>query len=158
MKNSDLTRILKGIADCGQLKGIKFAYGLAKNQSVITEEISTFQKIIQPKKDFLVYDAARIELCRSHTKKDKNNQLLIKNNEFVIDNKVEFDIELKKLQEIPENCKAIANFKQQEKEYNEFLTKECELSFFKIKFEDVPTDITVIQMTAIQEFIIEPVK
>lgn len=157
MKNSELNGILNGIVLCGELKGIKFAYGLAKNHKIIMDEVSVFQKAVQPKKEFLDYDAKRLELCEKYSKKDKNQRPITENNKFVIDNQIEFDSELKKLQDLPENSKVLEAVDKQQKEFKEFLTKEISIKLFKIKFEDVPSDISVTQMKEIKELILEPV-
>lgn len=157
MKNEELGVLLQGINAVGSLKGLKFAYAIAKNKKAVTSEVEILQESIKPSEGFAKYDKERMELCKELADKDDKGNPKMANNEFVIvANKEDFDIRVKALRE--RNKDVIDERDKQLKEFNELLKAESDFKPFKIDFEDVPQDITADAMSKIAELINEPKK
>lgn len=152
MKNGQLEGLMRGIDSCGDLKGVKFAFGLAKNKKMIERDFEIFQEAIKPSKEFIEYDIKRVDLCKELADKDeKGNPIMEENNYIVIKNKKDFDVRNKALTE--QNQTAVDDRKKQIKEFNELMNKESDLKPFLITCNDVPNDITSRQLSGIIDLI-----
>lgn len=148
LMNRDLFGLLDGFAAVGDLRGVKFAYAVAKNKDRVMREVRPLQKSIEPSKEVNEYEKERIKLCKIHCQKDEGGQPLIQNGVYVgVDGKPEFE---KAVAELKEKFKEpLDKQKEDKEEYDRLLDEEVEIEFHQLRFEDVPEVITVAQMSAI---------
>lgn len=135
------------------LSGVKFAYAVSKNLSLLKTEIKALQDAQKPSAEYVAYDKERIELCKKHAKKDEKGKPIFVNNSFDIEDREAFDADLKALQEA--HKEAVEAREQQIKDFNDLLEKEVKLTLHKIKLSDVPEAITTKEMESIYEIIEE---
>ena len=153
MKKGDLFALNAGLAACGGLKGVKFAYAIAKNTSIVKKEVDIIQEAIKPSKEFQTYEEKRIQLAMDHAKKDPKGQPIIADNRYVIEDQAVFDEAIKNLRE--ENKDVIDGQKKSNEEYEEMLKEEIEIELYKIGQDLLPEDITASQVTGIMPIINE---
>ena len=152
LKNKDLFKILQGIDSVGELRGVKFAYAMAKNKRTITAELEDLQKALKESEQYTDYEKKRIELCKKHCIKDDDGNLVMQNNEFQIADKEQFDTEITELKAGYEE--AIALRGEQVKEYSELLDKPVNgVAFHKLSLSDLPENISTAQTDMILELI-----
>lgn len=154
MLAKQLQVLSQGIEACGELKGVKFAYALAKNKALLKTELETLQTAITPSEKYMSYEKARVALCEVHAEKDEKDKPKMEGNEYVITDRKKFDKELEKLQE--EHKEVITEREGQVKEFNELLEKESDYKPFMIEYSDVPEDISSKQMSGIVSIVKEP--
>lgn len=87
MKNKELFALSNGIQLCGELKGIKVAFALAKNAKIIAREMEPLLESIK-------------KLQEDNAKKDKDGKPIIKDNVYEIEDLEKFNEEYKKLMDI----------------------------------------------------------
>lgn len=150
MKNKDIIQLFNSLASLNVVGG-KFNYGVAKNIAVLRPEVEAIDKAYQMTPEYKVYDDKRMELCAKLADKDEKNQPIIINNVYQITNKSEFDKEVAELQK--EFPKEIEARKVQTTEYLEILEKETPVKLHKIKFEDVPNNLTTPQILSLMDLI-----
>lgn len=137
----------------GELKGIKFAYAVNKNKKKFLKELKEIAKLMEMSEEFKIYEKKRVEICEKFCEKDEEGKAIVKNNAYAgLKENAEFDSAMDALSE--ENKELINARKKQISEYNNFLNEEFEIDIYKIKLEDVPSDISVNQLKSI-EFMIE---
>ena len=152
-KKNDLFTLNDAFESVSQLKGVKFAYVIAKNKNILKGEIDSLQESVKMSEQYLVYEKKRVELCRELARKDKDGKPMMIGSKFDIEDKAAFDKTLKKLQdgypaEIKEREKQLENFEKLCKE-------EIKIDLHKMKQEDLPEDITPSQIEGIIEIIEE---
>jgi outer membrane protein OmpA-like peptidoglycan-associated protein len=156
MKNWELLNLYQVLSSVSDLKGVKFSYFVVKNLGLIEREIKNLEVVIKASKDYYEFEEKRIELAKKHAKKDKKGEPKTKevNGKKVFDMKsqVAFDKEFKKLQK--EYKETLEERQEQIKEYNELIEQDTDIKLHKIKLKDIPEEISVAQMKAI-EFLIE---
>jgi len=152
MKNFELVRLMNGIQQVSQLKGVKFAYALVKNKQKINQEFDFIKQTIESnQKEFAEFDKKRNELCVKFSKKDAKGIAIIENNNFIIEGKEAFNAALDQLKAmLPDEAE---KYDTSIKEYESLMNDECKIEFFKIKITDIPSDITASQMEMIEELI-----
>lgn len=152
MKNRDLFRIVQGINLVSELRGAKFSYAMAKNKRVLIAEIEDLQKAVEMADEYNKYDKQRIELCEKFSKKDKNGEPAIVDNEYEIEDRKTFDDALDALG--TKHKEVIDERKKQIDDFNELLDKPINgVAFHKISHDDLPDNITPEQTDAIFELI-----
>ena len=119
MTNKEIIVLNQGLANCGNLKGIKLAFAVSKN-------LKTLSAIIEPLSETIK------KLQEDHAKKDKDGEIIV----------VEKEIQM-------------VDLKKFNLEYDELMKIENEVSFHKIKTENLPEDITVAQLNGILEIVEE---
>jgi hypothetical protein len=160
IKRAELYKILSGLNELSNAKGVKFAYAVLKNKKAIGKELEILEEL-KKSSEFAIllkkeqeFQKKRLELCNKYAKKDKDGKPEIKDDEFVMENKDEwskiFD-DLKKKENYDEIEKEI---KKKQKEFNSLLEEEVEIESHKIKQIDLPNEITANQLEKI-ELIIE---
>ncbi len=154
MINEKLYDVAKGIELVSSLKGVKFAYAIAKNRNAIKAEIAVLQETIKFSEKFTEYDKKRIELCENYADKNDKGKAVMTNNEYVITDKIKFNKEIKTLQK--EYSQPIKEREAQVKEFSALLQKESVFKPYMIAYEDVPADITAEAMNKIIELVEAP--
>ncbi len=161
MKNKELQELLRGIDLAGSLKGIKFAYAMAKNRNLIKQELTTLQEIVKPNEKYSEYENKRIKLCEEYADKDEKGKPKMEilneaTKEYVISDRKGFD---KALEDLRKEYKEVLDERDaQIKEVNELLEKESDLVPFMVEYEDLPQDITGNMLSLIINLVKEPVK
>ena len=151
MTRENAVVLYQNLQSIGDLKGVKFAYAVAKNSNILKREIDALNTAIKPLPGFEAYDTARVELAKKFAKKDEKGEPVIEDNQYVLEDKPAFDIGLAELRE---SFKETLEIRQtQLDEYKKLLAEEVGLTLHKVKLDDVPKEITVDQMTALQEMI-----
>lgn len=87
MKNKEIYRLVRGLQQCGELKGIKFAYAVAKNLRLLSN-------------DFEVLLASIKKLQEEHAKKNEEGKAIIENNDYIMKDFKLFDDDYQKLMNI----------------------------------------------------------
>ena len=121
----DLVNLLQGMQNVENLRGLKFASVISKNQALITDALKDIEEVARPSEEFL-------QLSRDMQQYDmeKDRQL----------------VEAKEL----ENKELIDSRNDQMKNVDELLKSEAELSLFKISEKNLPTEISGKEMAGIQ--------
>ena len=147
--NKDLISLLEGLKKVGDLKGVKFAYAVAKNLSFIETEVIALQASIKPNESIQAYENERIALCKSFNKKTDEGTPVIHNNEYVIDESVRpvFDEKMKALNEA--HSKVLDERKDAVKDFNELMEEESDVDLHFIHIDLIPEDITANQLSDI---------
>ncbi len=135
------------------LKGVKFNYAIAKNSDKIKSEVKALQKIIEMSKDYKKFDDERIELVKKYSKKDDLGLPMVSDNQYILDNKEEFDVEFELLKD--KHKTSVEEREKQLEEYNEILNERIEIDFYKIKLELIPENISTSEMSVLFPLIIE---
>lgn len=165
LTNQDVLNLNQALNTVGNLSGVKFAYAVNKNKTLIEVEVEALKEAQKQSDKFQEFTKKRLELCnRLGDKDEKGNPkmkptmidgIIIKGSQdFVIEaNKVEFDKELEALR--VEYKESIDEREAQIKKFNEMLTEESTFTPHKIKLSDVPANITVDQMKSLINLIEE---
>lgn len=147
MTKNEIVELYNNLHQIKNLKGAKFNYAIAKNINILKPEVEAIQETAKPREEFGTYDKARVELCKKHAKKDEAGEVMMKGNDFDIEDMRAFSKELKKLQE--EHKQALDDREAQMKELDTLLKEESTIELHKIALADVPEDITTVQMNSI---------
>lgn len=153
MTKQEMFTLYKSLNQLGQLKGVKFAYAVSRNLKKIQPEIDAMDKSFEPSEDFKKFDEERVELAKTHAKKDANGEPETKNNQFIMEDQAVFEVEFTALRE--KYAEAVKEREDQAKEYDELLKTESSVELYKVKLENVPVDITAMQLHSINEIIEE---
>lgn len=155
MLKKEILILYQSLHNLGSLQGCRFAYGIAKNISILEKEAKIIQKTIEASPEFSEFENKRIELAKKYAKKDKEGKLLTDTENgvesYVMENQAKFDKEFNNLKNKYE--KILDERKKQIDEYNELLETETDIELYKIKLSDVPSNITVSQMNLIKNII-----
>lgn len=148
MKRQDLYNLLNGFEAVKDLKGVKFAYAIAKNKKLVLAELEILKDVLKDSDNFIEYDKKRIELCEKYCTKDDKGKPVIKNRKY--DGLTKNEEFTKKLDELGEKFKEVIDEKKKRaEEYKNLLDEEVEFEFYKIKLENVPEDITAAQIESV---------
>ncbi len=148
MKRRDLYNSFQALDVVKDLKGVKFAYALLKNKKKIEEEIKIFEEIIKPNSKFEEYEMQRIKLCELHSEKNEDGTPVIIGDRYKLidENVFNKELEILKLdykEFIDERMKQI-------NEYNKMLDEDINIEIIKIKFDDIPSNISAKELEDIQ--------
>lgn len=147
MTKQELLNLFDALHRVGEYKGAKFAYAVAKNIQILKPEVEAITEAQKPSAEFEEYDKQRMQLASKFSKKDKNNEPIIINNRFELDDREGFETAWEALRVTFKDV--LAERDKQMKEYQEFLQEEVEVILYKIKEENLPQDISSGQLTAI---------
>jgi len=156
MTNQNILDLQQGLNQVKNLSGIKFAYVVSKNINKVNSEVETFKETIKPSDAFNQYEKERIELVELHAKKDEKGKSIIKGNEYEIENRQAFDAQFEVLKE--KHKEALDAREKQLKDFDAFLKEESKLELHKIDVNEVPSTITVAQMSGIELIIMGELK
>lgn len=155
MTKGEAISLFNTLNKLGHLSGVKFAYVVSKNISLLKPEFEALQKAVEPTEEFKEYDKKRVALAESFAKKDGDGKAVIENGEYVIEDREAFEIAFKKLKE--DNKKVVEARDKQIDEQNEILKTESDVVLYKVSVEDIPKDITVSQMYSIGEIVVDEI-
>lgn len=84
MKNQEILNLHQGLVNCGKLKGIKFAFAVAKNRKALAGVIEPFME-------------TRKKLQEEHSVKDKDGKQIIEKGQIKMKSLEKFNEEYEKL-------------------------------------------------------------
>src|SRR6185369_2391598 len=87
MQNRKLIELSMAIRECGDLKGVKFAYAISKNLKNIAKELEAVQETI-------------MKLQKEHAQKDAKEEMIIKDGKIEMVNLTKFNEEYEELMKI----------------------------------------------------------
>jgi predicted transcriptional regulator len=134
----------------------KGAYAISKNKRLIEVEVKSIQDaysnraIPQGVQDF---EKERIETCKVFSDKDENGEAIIAGGKFAIppEKIAEFNKEIEALAE--KHKDALEEKEKLEKELADLLQGEVDLPLHKIKFTDLPDDVSARDIDTLGELI-----
>ena len=138
--------LFKSLNDVGNLQGVKFAYAVARNISLLNSEVDAIQKAIEAHDDFRKYDEERVALAKKHAVKVDGKEK-VEDGQYVVEDQEKFETEFKELQEKHKNALDVRE--KQKNDFKELLKEELEIDLFTIPVEYVPENITPAQMEGI---------
>ena len=130
------------------LKGVKFAYGVAKNKMRLENELKALQAGMEPSDEYATYEKKRMALCRKYATTDDKGVPQTVGRSFVgLDGNEEFEAKIKELQ--AEHKEALDAHQAKVDEYNELLNGDFEFDEYIIALKNIPEDITAGQLGGI---------
>lgn len=122
MLKENIIELFESLKQCGNLKGTKFSYAIARNINALKEEYKSFQE-------------NRIALAESFCKKDENDKCIMKDNIYDIDDTVEFT---KKLDELRKEEVEVKTYKIQSTDIPEDISVQQMAGIFELIEESKP--------------------
>lgn len=158
LKHKEVLGIYYSLPILGELKGVKFNYGIDKNRKRLKKEVETLEERAKPSKEFEEYDKERVKVNEKFSQKNEDGTPKMVTNQqqqvsrYVIDDKrkTEFDKEQDELK--IKHKAAVESREAQLKEYREFLEGESDFTPFFIDIDSVPTEINGNQFELISIF------
>lgn len=149
MTKSESIALFNALNTLGKLKGVKFAYAVSKNVSLLKAELESLEKASAASKEFEEFEVKRIAMVEKFAKKDKDGKAEKKGNNYIIEDGKQAELD-KEFEVLKKENKDVwdARLKQLE-EYNELLKTDSSVKLHKILLSDLPTDITVEQLYSI---------
>lgn len=111
---------------------IYLAYGLSKNKSRTSEELSAIQDV---EKLISEFDIARVQLCEKYSAKDESGASILRDGKYVgLESNDGFKKELNDLMHL---------HKDSIDKVNNFLMEEVDIDFYKIPISSFPKEISM---------------
>lgn len=151
MKKKDLQKLKEGIEAVAALKNAKFSYVLFKNKKLIENEIEVLKEIDKPIEDFQKFEYDRVVLCEKYCERKEDGQSLLVDNTYKIKDIENFNKEIVELRN--KNLTAIEAEQKRLQDFNQLLEEDLNIEFFKIKSDDLPNDISLEQLSGIENFL-----
>jgi hypothetical protein len=157
MTKNESVALYQSLNKLGNLKGVKFAYGVSRNISLLKPEIESLEKAVTVSEEYKEFENKRIALVEKFSKKDEKGKFVKVNNNYEIEEgkQEELDKEFEALK--AENQEVFDSRLKQIEEYNELLKTESTVVLYKVALSEVPTDISVQQMFGISAIVDEAV-
>ena len=144
MTRQEMLELWQGLPGLANLKGFKLGYAVARTKAKLKVEIEAFEEALKPDAAFTEYEKKRLELCRKYAMKDERGEPLVQGNQFVFQDRTEFEAQVEPLNE--EYADAIAARTSQLEGYTASLREPIEVEVHTVAIADVPEDVTVQQM------------
>jgi len=152
MKGTDIYKFLEGLEMCAEYKGNRFTFAVTENKMILRDKIKAMEKAQEPDLEFKHFQDELEVLYKKHAEKDdkgnpKTRMLRIgrtrKSTQYIIpgmnDPESEYEKELAALKE--KHSEAFQAQEVKEKEYQEFLEEDIEVTITKIHVDKVPNDL-----------------
>lgn len=131
----------------------KFAYAIAKNKKLIKTEVDLIRGAIKPNGDMDEYDKARVALCRDFAKLDENQNPVVSNNNFVIDEEKQKDFD-SKIDELRTKYKTVLDeHRERLLEADQLLKEDVSLDFHLMDIDVFPDGLTQEQYEHLMVFV-----
>ena len=159
MIKSEALLLHKNLNLLGALTGVKFTYAVARNLSLLKSEVESIDKAIEGSEKFMEYDKARIALVELHAEKDDKGKAKIETSargaqQYVIDEDNKFF--KKAFDTLKEKHKEAVDARdKQTEEYIKLLATDSDVKVYKVKLDDVPKEISAVQMAGIYDIFSE---
>lgn len=141
IKQSDILNLWKVFEVLGNEKqGIKFSYFIAKNKSIIKDEVEILQKLIDAPEKYKEFDSKRIEFAKDLADKDEKDEPIVENDAYKLStNASKFKKLLEALKD--EYKDVIKEFEVKITEFNTLVQSEIEFNGYTILIEHLPDEI-----------------
>jgi len=160
MKKGDLIDLLMAINSVADVKGVKFAYGLARNKKIIQAELKVINESVEKLSPELQkvnseFELRRIALAGKFAVKNNKGlpikQIIGGREKFQIADSEGFQKELDKLKE---NYKELfEELNRLEEVNNPLMEEDVDIKLFKIKQVDFHDELSLNQLEPIMELI-----
>lgn len=155
MKNIKLPEFLEDLKKIN-LTG-KVAYAIAKNRKLVENELEILQETLKESESFKKYQEERIELAKSHAKKDEKGNPVTETilqggnpvNSFVIEDQKAWEQEFEALKE--KHKEALNQRTEQENAFNLLMEEDSKLEFHKIEESEIPENATAQEVYTLLE-------
>jgi hypothetical protein len=151
MTKGDNINLFTHLNKLGKFTGVKFAYAVAKNLALLKPEYEALIMSVVSTEEYNKYDKERVELAERHAKKDENGKAISKDNKYELEDEKAFEAEFETLKDT--HKEAIEARRAQIEEQNELLKTESTITLYKVKLEDLPKDISVVEMNNIMDIV-----
>lgn len=157
MTKNESVALFQSLNRLGNLKGVKFAYGVSRNISLLKPEVESLEKAVAVSEEYAEFEKKRIALVEKFAKKDEKGKFIMTGNNYEIEEGKQGELD-KEFEELKSDNEEVfsARLKQVE-EYNELLKTESSVVLHKVSLADVPVDISVQQMFGISAIVDESV-
>lgn len=147
----EATELFQNLQSVGNLSGPRFVYVIAKNISILKDEIKALNEAQKPTDEFMEFDKERVELAKQFAAKDKDGKprTFMDGNQskFVIEDIDAFEKAAKKLKK--EHKEAVEAREKQMEDFNKIMEEEIDIHLYGLNQEDLPEDITARQLSGI---------
>jgi len=149
---SRVLEIVQGYEVLKPLSGIKLAYAISKNMTVLKREQESIKEAVPKNNELEKYREEYALILDAEAKKDDNGNFIpIGNGNVALSNLSGFKAKVKALDE--KYSVQLAEQKANEKKFEEFLLEEFEFDFFQFEEANLPETITVEQIGLLSEMI-----
>jgi len=152
---NEIFSLYNALQTLGDLKGVKFAYAIARNINICKPEVEALQEALKGSDEFLEFEAKRVELAKEYSKKDENGKPLSERGAFVMADEDKFNKKLEELKNSKEYKDVTKIREEQVESWEKLLEEESSLKLYSVALESVPEELTVRQMTAIADLVNE---
>ena len=157
MTKGEALVLFKNLNQLGNLNGVKFSYAIARNISLLKPELESLEKSMELPESFKKFDTERIELVEKYAEKDENGkpkkEKAENGSEQYVMGKEEKKFE-KEFAILRTKHKEAVNLREKQiEEYTKLLTTDSQVGLYKIKLDDIPSEITARQMAGIYEIV-----
>lgn len=153
MKKKEVLKLNEDLKKVGSLKGVKFAYAIAKNKARLSKEVEALIKATEPSEEFMKVDEKinkdRLKLAEEYADKE-NGKPIIEGDKYKmsIEKQEKLEKELEKMKK--KHKKLYEEREQQRKDYNKMIEEESDFEPYTIEMKELPEDISVDQLSAIE--------
>jgi len=150
LTKKEIVGLYQSFLAVGNLKGVRFAYVIARNTLTLEPEVEAIRKMYVESKEFATYNVERIKMAELYAEKDNGvPRKMIKDGLEVYDikDKVKFETAIKDLQAKYEN--AIKGREEQLKQIDKVLEEQTTVDLLTLDISDIPEEIDAKQMTNI---------
>ena len=165
LKQKEVLGLYYALAILGNLKGVKFNYGIDKNRKRLKKEVDIIEETNKPDLEYDKYNKERVAINEKYALKNEDGtpKMTLQQinaqqqlSHYVIDEKRKAEFN-KAQDDLKEKHKvAVEARKVQIEEYKEFLeTENTDFSPFLISIDNIPEEITGEQFEIISNFLEE---
>ena len=140
----EMLELWNGLPGLVNLRGFKLGYAVARTKAKLKVEVEAIEEALKPDATFTEYEKKRLELCRQFAMKDERGEPLVQGNQFVFQDRTEFEAQLVPVNE--QYADAIKARTEQLEGYTASLREPITVEVHQIGPEDVPDDVSVAQM------------
>lgn len=134
------------------LKGVKFAYAVAKNMKGLEAEVEALKEASYKSEKMEAYNKEYTEILEAEAKRDEaGNIIAVGNGQVAIKSQSDFKKKIKSLDE--KYAEELAAKKAADEKFTELLKEEFEFDFYQVEESELPADISVEQMSVIFEMV-----
>ena len=158
MKNRDVLKLWNGLIRLGNRKNTKFNFTVLRNKKIIKEIVESLQAIqLQPIDGYEEFNKEREKLREKYAARDENN------NPIQIEVNGKLTYKLTDPDKFTKDCIELLNSHTKYKdnldiritEMEEILNQDVDINLVKISIDDLPDDLTEIEISLIEEIICE---
>ena len=145
MLKKDLFQLQKILNSLKNIQNTRFSYVVLKNLRKINAEIEVLDNLQQMNDNIIrEYEEERIALCIQHAEKNDKDEPVIENNRYRM---LDMDAFSKELEELRSKYEEDINAHSKgQEEYTRLLMERCDIDFYKIKYDNLPDNLTTLQL------------